>query len=119
MSTFEDVTAFLSSDEKLKHTLKWLNLWHVEDLMFFVVALYESDVIHASWGIKTWTKINFTEFGTKGSFILESKMSYCLESKVAFRSVPTLVQKNETKTNSKYSSGYWNKGRSRKVRRSL
>ena len=110
MSTFEDVTAFLSSDEKLKHTLKGLNLWHVEDLMFFVVALYESDVIHVSWGIKTWTKINFTEFGTKGSFILES---YCLERKVAFRSVPTLVQKNETKTNSKNSSGYWNKGRCR------
>ena len=56
LSAYEDMKAFISSDENLKHLLTWLSWWH--DRKFNIFRAYtgylkprsnQSEVIHASW----------------------------------------------------------------------
>ena len=60
----------------------------------------ESEVIHASWenrGDVGLSLLEATEFDTKDSLILELEISYYPESKTAFGSAPTMVEKSKTK----------------------
>ena len=39
LSACEDMKAFISSDERLKHLLTWVSWWHDRGLIFFVLTL--------------------------------------------------------------------------------
>ena len=107
LSAYEDMKAFISSDENLKHLLTWLSWWH--DRKFNIFRAYtgylkprsnQSEVIYASWvnrGDVGLSVVEATEFDTKDFLILELEISYYPESKRAFGCGPTIIEKRETK----------------------
>ena len=107
LSSHEDMKAFISSDETLKHLLTRLSWWH--DRGFNIFRAYtghlkppsnQSEVIHASWvnrGDVGLSLSEATEFDSEDSLILEPEISYYSERKAAFGSGPTMVETRNTK----------------------